>query len=57
MSIYNNKRLEISKINKNILKLSEGKIKENLEKKITEIKNEANYLLEQFVNNKKLKKI
>ena len=56
MSIYNNKRLEISKINKNILKLSEGKIKENLEKKITEIKNEANYLLEQFVNNKKIKK-
>jgi hypothetical protein len=56
MSIYNNKRLEISKINKNILKLSEGKIKENLEKKITEIKNEANSLLEQFVNNKKIKK-
>ena len=55
-SIYNNKRLENSKINKNILKLSEGKIKENLEKKITEIKNEATYLLEQFVNNKKIKK-
>ena len=55
-SIINNKILEIKKMQKNILKLSEGKTKENLKKKCEEIINEVDFLLKTIVNKKEIKK-
>ena len=54
-SIINNKILEFEKIEKNILKLSEGKTKRKLTVEMNKIENELNMLISQIENADKIK--